>query len=165
MLFIDVQEKLLPKIHEHETLLSRCLVLQKACHILNIPTITTEQYPQGLGKSVSFLPAQYEKTAFSCMKDRPIYDAIMNAPVDVWFVAGIESHVCVLQTVRDLISNGKRVVVLQDAIGSRNPLDHSSSLQEMRALNARITTVETLLFELVEDAKHPDFKAISQLIK
>jgi isochorismate hydrolase len=97
--------------------------------------------------------------------DSLIKEEIKKAARTYWIVAGIESHVCILQTVRDLLKNGYTPVVVQDAISSRNQLDHTSALQEMRALGARITTTETLLFELMQDAKHPHFKAISALIK
>lgn len=173
LLIIDVQEKLMPKIFEHEKLLSRLQILSKACTLLGIPIVVTEQYPQGLGKTVDGLASisfentalLFEKTAFSCLGDPELGDRILDLEVDLWIIAGIESHVCVLQTVRDLIENDKEVIVVQDAISSRNLLDHNSALQEMQSWGARITTTETLLFELLQDAKHPCFKEISRLIK
>ena len=149
-------------MHEREILKKKLSLLTYAASLLNIPLYLTEQYPEGLGKTILELNPHksYTKTAFSCL------GALKeDLATPYWIVAGIESHVCVLQTVRDLIKSGKQVVVLQDAIASRSLLDHTSALQEMRAMNARITTVETLLFELLQDAKHPQFKAISQAVK
>ena len=167
LLLIDIQEKLFAKIREPDLLLSRLLLISKACQILEIPTIITQQYPQGLGPTIEALPPAptYDKTTFSCLGDAQIKAAIVNSGKTHWIVAGIESHVCVLQTVRDLIANKMTPIVLQDAISSRNILDHTSALQEMRTLGARVTTTETLLFELLEHSKHPHFKEISRLIK
>lgn len=168
LLFIDIQEKLFPKIFEHEKLLLKLQILQKASTLLEIPLLITEQYPQGLGKTLPSLMQDYiphEKTTFSCIADPVIKEKILKLQQNTWIVAGIESHVCVLQTVKDLLANNISTIVLQDAIASRNPLDHRSAVQEMRAMGARITTTETLLFELMHDAKHPQFKAISSLIK
>ncbi len=153
---------------ENEKLTSKVALLYKACSLLEIPTIVTEQYPQGLGKTVAALSITtkaYEKTAFSCLGDTIIKKAIMDSGITTWIVAGIESHVCVLQTVRDLVHMKIHPIVVQDAISSRTLLDHQSALQEMRAMNARITTTETLIFELLQDAKHPLFKEISRLVK
>ncbi len=166
LLLIDIQEKLFPKVHEHEKLLQNIEILQKGCKLLLIPSLLTEQYPQGLGKTMEPLREghkAHEKTTFSCFKDPKIQKELLAK--ESWIIAGIESHICVFQTVQDLLHHNKKCIVIQNAISSRNVLDHNSALQEMRALGARITTVETLLFEMVQDAKNPHFKAISGLVK
>ncbi len=139
-------------------------MLYKACTLLAIPTLVTEQYPQGLGKTVLSLNEKpYEKTSFSCLGADCIQGALREK--SIWLIAGIEAHVCVFQTVKDLLKQGYTPVVLQDAISSRHKIDLASSLEEMKRLSIRITTVETVLFELIKDAKHPKFKELSRLIK
>jgi nicotinamidase-related amidase len=168
LLVIDVQARLTPKILGHDELVKRIELLSKACTLLQIPTIVTEQYPQGLGSTIVTLsgePKKLEKTAFSCLGDSAIRKEVIGAKNTAWIVCGIESHVCVLQTVRDLTRAERHPIVVQDAISSRSLLDHNSALQEMRAMGARITSCETLLFELLQDAKHPAFKEISALLK
>lgn len=89
----------------------------------------------------------------------------MHAPTDQWVLIGIEAHVCVLQTAKDLIAEGKQVVVLNDAIGSRSIYDFSTAIAEMRDCGVRITSTETILFELLRNSQAAEFKAMSQLIK
>jgi len=166
LLVVDIQEKLFGKVLGADRLLERITLLYKGCKILNIPVVVTEQYPQGLGKTVLAVEeAPLAKTAFSCARDPATKKAIEYCNKKVWILCGIESHVCILQTVKSLLKEGFTPIVVQDAISSRNELDHSSSLQEMRALGVRITTVETVLFELIKDAQHPQFKELSRLIK
>lgn len=168
LLLIDIQEKLFAKVAGAALLASRLQILSKACTLLQIPIVLTEQYPQGLGKTIdalSHIPVSFEKTAFSCLGDEKIKKAIIASGCQSWIVAGIESHVCVLQTVRDLLKNKMIPIVVQDALSSRNLLDHTSAIEEMRSLGARITTTETLLFELLQDAKHPQFKQIALALR
>jgi len=168
LLFIDVQEKLFAKVQDNQALLKRLEVLFEAAKLLEIPSLLSEQYPQGLGPTIEPLRAilpRYEKTAFSCLGDAALKKAILAYPEEYWIVVGIESHVCVLQTAKDLLRENKKVVVPLDAISSRNALDHQIAIDTFRSLGAHITTTETLLFELLGDAKHPQFKAISRLIK
>jgi nicotinamidase-related amidase len=168
LLLIDVQEKLFPKVQGYETLLDALVRLKSACLLLNIPILPTEQYPQGLGGTITPLRSEgtvLTKTAFSCLGDEKIRQEVLKVPSDTWILAGIETHVCVLQTAKDLLKAGKRVIIPVDAVSSRHKLDHETALKELARLNARITTIETLLFELLGDSKHPQFKAISQLVK
>lgn len=163
-LLIDVQEKLMSKILDPASIKKRQEILLTSCSLLDIPIVITEQYPQGLGKTVLSCPVTpFEKTSFSCLGDATIAEALKARKS--WLIAGIESHVCVLQTVRALLRASFTPIVLQDAISSRTALDHTSALQEMRTMGVRVTTTETVLFELLQDAKHPKFKEISALIK
>lgn len=149
---------------DYQKTLERTQLFYKACSILGIPTIITEQYPQGLGKTVFECSEKpYEKSSFSCLGEPKVVKALKERKN--WLIAGIEAHVCVLQTVRDLLKHGYTPIVLKDAISSRNKVDLESSLDEMKRLSVRITTVETVLFELMQDARHPHFKELSRLIK
>lgn len=162
LLIVDMQEKLFPMIDRGDEILKAICKVLKGFRLLNLPVFVSEQYPQGLGETVE--PIKREnfhpivKTTFAC-------NAILSEPYSQWVVVGIEAHVCILQTVIGLLKAGKEVAVLNDAISSRSIFDYSTAIAEMRDAGARITSSETLLFELLKDAKHPQFKAISGLIK
>lgn len=172
LLVVDVQEKLLPHLWGHEEFLRRIGLLLKASALLDLPLLFTEQYPQGLGETLDSLkdlvegkPLILTKTAFSAMRDPHIRHRLLSLPYSQWIVVGCETHICVLQTVRGLIDSGKRVALLKDCTSSRREEDCSCALQEMRAWGARISCLETALFELLEDARHPRFKEVQGIIK
>ncbi|HEV8052708.1 MAG TPA: isochorismatase family protein [Parachlamydiaceae bacterium] len=172
LLLIDVQEKLFPYVENSCPVMQTLQKAVRGFQILSLPIYVTEQYPQGLGSTVATLkgvlgPAQayLVKTTFSCLDDTAIKDELLKAPVDQWVVVGIEAHVCVLQTVKDLIEAGKQVTVLNDAISSRSIYDFSTAIAELRDCGARISSTETVLFELLRNSKAAEFKEISQLIK
>ncbi|MGE3954642.1 MAG: isochorismatase family protein [Parachlamydiales bacterium] len=159
---IDVQEKLFPKIEGHKGILAEMERVVRAFQLLGLPVIGTEQYPKGLGKMVeplqSLVGTFHEKTHFSAAGALP-------QERRQWALVGIEAHVCVLQTALDLVERGCEVVVPRGAIGSRRDVDCRTAADEMRHAGVRITSVESLLFELLGDAKDPAFKDISALIK
>lgn len=172
LLVIDVQEKLIRLVDRSTDVLHNIQKVIKGFQILKVPMVVTEQYPQGLGGTVpalkSFFDPQqkfFPKTAFSCLGDPVIKNEVLSMPVDNWVLIGIEAHVCLLQSAKDLIGIGKKVVILNDATTSRSIFDYSTAIAELRDSCARITSSETVLFELLEDSKNPEFKAISQLIK
>lgn len=167
LLLVDLQERLVPVIPDRETLMARCRLLAQGARILEIPIHATEQYPKGLGGTLpeiaAFVPNRPEKVRFSCT------DCLgWNPPgPDERFqivVAGIEAHVCVQQTVLDLLSLGYQVQVPVDAVSSRNDLDKQVAFRRMELSGATITTTEAVLFEWCEAAGTPEFKAISKLI-
>jgi nicotinamidase-related amidase len=170
LLIVDMQEKILPVIDGYEAVTANCLKLIEAAKILNVPATATEQYPKGLGSTIAAiadrLPERPEKIEFSCLNCLD-WNASANDPEGRFkiVVAGIESHVCVLQTVLDLLSQGFRVFVAADAIGSRKPLDREIALQRMASSGAVITTTESVLFEWCERAGTPEFKEISRLVR
>jgi len=170
LLVIDVQEKLLPAIHDGDRILSNCRKLVSGAEILGVPVTATEQYPQGLGPTVpalaELLPERLEKTDFSCRTCLPW--AASGAEPDACFqvvVCGAEAHVCVLQTVLDLLSLGFRVFVAADAIGSRSIQDRDLAIHRLSASGAVITSSEAILFEWCERAGSPEFKQISRLVR
>lgn len=170
LLIVDMQQKLLPVINDQEVVLTNCLKLIEAASILGVPATATEQYPKGLGPTVSAIaervPDRPEKIEFSCLNclDWNSTAADPEGRFKV-VVAGIESHVCVLQTVLDLLSQGFRVFVAADAVGSRKPLDREIALQRMASSGAVITTTESVLFEWCERAGTAEFKEISRLVR
>lgn len=150
----------------------------KAASILSLPVYATEQAPKALGNTVSplsellgALPAPSTKTALP--KTR--FSMVLPEETDKWMkeagnpsnviIVGIESHVCVLQTTLDLLERGIAVHVLADGVSSCNAGERRVALERMRQAGAIVTTSESVLFQLIEDASHPNFKAISGLIK
>lgn len=172
LLLVDVQEKVFSVVDHGPELLSALLKLIQGCQILQVPIFLSEQYPQGLGSTIwpvkNLLGIEYVpwiKTTFSCLDDPAFFRYVQSLPIKQWIVVGIEAHICVLQTAKGLVQMGKEVVVLNDAISSRSIFDFSTAIAEMRDEGIRISSVETVLYELLKDARSPEFKAISQLIK
>lgn len=169
-LVIDIQERLFPHMDQKELLLKKCTILLEGLKLLSIPLVITEQYPKGLGLTVSKISdvvseASIEKIAFSCC-DEP---AVMQSPVfkdrKAVIICGIEAHVCVMQTVIDLVAAGYTAVVVEDCISSRSPADKQVAVERMRSEGAMITTCESILFELARVSGTDEFKAISRLVK
>lgn len=170
-LIVDLQERLVPHMHEHDLLLQRCEVLIKGLGVLGVPMMYTEQYPAGLGKTVdavgsllSTSPA-IEKRSFSCCDEPAVLTQLQSTGRTTVLVAGIESHVCVLQTAIDLQTSGFDPVIIADAVSSRREYDRKIALERMAREGCRISTVESILFELMRTARHGRFKEISQLVK
>ena len=168
---IDVQERLLPVIARRADLLSRLTLLVRAAHLLAMPMLVTEQYPKGLGATVPQLrdqldPSEFiEKVRFSCCGVAEFDKRLEASGRDVVVVAGIESHVCVQQTVLDLLERGRMVVVLADCVSSRHRYDSEVALGRMRSEGAVVTTLESMLFEVVKEAGSDTFKGVSKLVK
>jgi nicotinamidase-related amidase len=170
LLIVDVQEKLVPMIANYDRMLGNCRRLIRGAKILEVPVFATEQYPKGLGRTVAplaeLLDSVPEKLRFSCAE---VLDwGLAAEQADNRFqivVAGIEAHVCVLQTVVDLLAGGFQVFVPADAISSRGEFDWKIALDRMSTGGAVITTTESVLFEWCERSGTPEFKQISQLIK
>jgi len=172
LLVIDVQEKLFPLVERSCEILPMMRKVVRGFQIMNLPIVVTEQYPKGLGHTVASLKAclgeeqtYLEKTCFSCFGDPSIQKLLGDLPISQWVLIGIEAHVCVLQTAKDLLAAGKQVVVLNDAISSRSLFDFSTAIAELRDCGARVSSTEIVLFELLRDAKAPEFKQISEIIK
>lgn len=188
LLVIDVQDRLFQLVERSCEILLNIQKVIKGFQILNLPIVVSEQYPKGLGPTIATLKTVLHdqqkylpKTTFSCLKDPFLKDHILNLEttinnnastvtqfnqkVDQWVLTGIEAHVCVLQTVKDLLKMGKEVVILNDAISSRSLYDFSTAIAEMRDCGARISCSEAVLFELLNDSQSEEFKAISHLIK
>jgi len=170
-LVIDIQEKLYPHMDQKEELLRRTSILLEGLSVLQIPLVITEQYPKGLGPTlepISLLLHEepvLEKIAFSCCGDAALADKLKSLERLTIIICGIEAHVCVLQTVVDLVEQGYRAVVVEDCISSRNPADLRVAVERMRSEGAVITTCESVLFELARVAGTDEFKAISRLVK
>lgn len=172
LLVVDVQEKLIQLEDRSVEVLQVIQRVIKGFQILGLPIVVTEQYPQGMGATVPGIKSllgdkqrYHPKTTFSCLGDPSIRTELQATGLSQWVVIGIEAHVCVLQTAKDLVSMGLEAAVLNDAITSRSVYDFSTAIAEMRDYGIRISSSETVLFELLGDSTAPEFKKISQLIK
>ncbi len=167
---IDIQERLFLKISQNQEMLKHILILYRGLQEFRIPTLTTEQYPQGLGKTIEEIAnvtkiPSFEKTSFSCVGDHAIQKKIESMGKTHWILAGIETHICLLQTAKDLILLGYTVIVPQETTSSRKESTYARGLKELEAMGARVTSVETLLFEMVKNSQVKEFKPISALLK
>lgn len=171
LLVVDVQEKLFPSMDHGALMLEALLRSIKAARLLGLPIVVTEQYPKGLGPTIgalrSFLPGDqtyFSKTAFSALQDLAIKQEILSRPQEQWLIVGIEAHVCVMQTAKDLVLLGKEAIVLNDAITSQSIYDFSTAIGEMKEW-ARVTSSMAAFYEIVNDASHPQFKPFIELFK
>jgi len=171
LLLIDLQESYRGKIHEEDRVLRGAGRLAEAAGILGVPVLLTEQYPKGLGATRDELatrlpPAteRFEKVAFSALGADGLEDALERHGRDQVVVAGIETHVCVSQTVHDLLARGLQPHLVRDAIGARFPLEDEAGWSKMLASDAVPATSEQVLFEWLERAGGPEFKAIHKLV-
>jgi nicotinamidase-related amidase len=146
-------------------------VLLTAANSLSIPVMVTEQYPKGLGPTETELKHNlqedallFEKTVFSCFKASDFAEQLANTERKQVILTGMETHICVLQTAMDLLANGYQVHIIEDAVCSRAKTNQYNALQRLREAGVIISNVESVLFEWLADAKHPDFKALSKLI-
>ena len=168
LLLIDLQQRLMPVITDHETVVARAVRLAEAARLLDVPVLATEQYPAGLGPTVPPLAAYPQvvlaKTTFSATGD-PGFAALLPAGASAVLLAGAEAHVCVLQTALGLLASGHRVVLVTDAIGSRDPADKALAIDRARQHGAEVVTSEMVLFEWLRDARHPKFREVQKLLK
>lgn len=172
LLIVDVQEKLIVALPREiqEQFLGTCRFLGEGAKLLNVPVTITEQYPQGLGPTVPTLasfaeerPSKKRFSALECTGWPPAAEARDDRYQIV--VAGMETHVCVLQTVLDLLSAGYQTYVVVDAVAGGGGVDHGVALQRMANAGAVLTSAESVLFEWCESAESPEFKQLSSLVK
>ena len=165
---IDFQEKLVGMLQKDDSA-QKMNKLLTAANILNIPTIITEQYPQGLGKTIANFDTSnatiIEKTAFSAMQQEEFKSALTQTNKRQIIIGGIETHICVHQTVAELIEAGYEVFVVKDTCASRNKYEFEQGIQAMQQNGAKITCLEIVLFELLRTSRNPHFKPIQALIK
>lgn len=170
LLAIDIQERLLPAIHEGKELIQTAVRVIEAAKLFELPILYTLQYPRGLGENVSeveqALPQgaiRVEKTLFSAYED--VKDELAKFGKKNVVIMGTETHVCVFQTARDLLRAGYHVIAILDACSSRTPENRKNGFDLMKDMGATVINYETLLFDLLKDAKNPHFKQISNLVK
>lgn len=169
LLVIDVQEKLMAKIPAADAVIRNIAFLIDSARLLGMPVAATEQYPKGLGPTVAELarrlPERPDKVAFSCCAIPAVVEGFRRAARPKILLAGIETHVCVLQTALDLLALDFRVFVAADAVASRYAGDREFALRRLERAGAVLTTSETAVFEWVGGAGSPHFKEISRLVQ
>ncbi|MFC4728051.1 isochorismatase family protein [Coralloluteibacterium thermophilus] len=167
LLIVDVQERLLPAIHDGEAVVDRCLRLATAAGTLGVPVLGTEQYPQGLGPNVPALRAlcadTFTKRHFAATAEPGFLDWLPACRSVV--LAGCEAHVCVLQTAIGLLEHDIEVKLVADAVGSRDPRNRDLALQRLRDYGADVVGTEMVLFEWLHTSAHPAFRTVSRLIR
>nr|VFJ89023.1 MAG: Nicotinamidase-related amidase [Candidatus Kentron sp. LFY] len=167
LLIVDVQEKLIPAIHDREMVVDHCAWFMKVADVVGVPLLVSEQYPTGLGSTVSSLrelapkEAFMEKAHFSCVAAPECEARIDALGRNQVVVAGIEAHVCVLQTALDLMKSGRQVFVVADAISSRDRHNVELAIERMRSIGITMVGREMVLFEWAHRADTAQFKYLS----
>lgn len=170
LLMVDIQERLLPAMADGAAVTGQGGKLLEGARLLGVPVLVSEQYPQGLGRTVPELAelapanAVYEKVEFSCFANAVLREALGGKDRQT-IVFGIEAHVCVLQSALEMAAAGRDVTVVADAVSSRLDASKAVALQRLQAGGVRLATTEMVLFEWLRRAATPDFKAVSRLIR
>ena len=169
LLVVDIQERLVNML-EKDTIVSKSCALGNAARILGVETIVSEQYPKGLGTTLDIVKNNlsantkyFEKTSFNALDTEGIYEELKNTKNI--FVFGIETHICVYQTVINLLEKNFNVFVIKDACASREKDEYKAGLNLMEKEGAKIITTEMVIFEMLKSSKHPNFKEVQVLIK
>lgn len=171
LLIIDIQERILPVISNHQRVVDNTIKLIKGFKVLSLPIYYTEQYPKGLDPTAKAIFDElgdikpFDKMSFSCSGAGDLFEEFRKKKLTQIVVCGVESHVCVQQTVLDLIENGFQVNLAADAVSSRKEIDYQTALQRMRHHGVEVTTAESILFELLNVCGTPQFKEVSKIVK
>ena len=170
---VDLQERLIPSMYNPEEVTARAKVLLSGAAEIGVPVIATEQYPQGLGSTIpeiaeTFVPEKSSviaKTSFSVFGEENFCNALKEVHPNTLIFCGVETHVCVLQSVFNALEAGYNVIVAADAVSSRKEAEKLLALESARQAGAWVLSTESILFTLLKNSRHPAFKAVSKLIK
>ncbi len=170
LLVIDIQERLAPVIEGKDGVIANTKILIEAAKTMDFPLLATEQYPKGLGRTVPVLLDLIGEERILSKNSFTAYTPEVKAALEAQgrkkiLIAGMETHVCVFQTVRDLLADGYQVYLVSDAVSSRTRTNYENGLDLMRSMGAVITNTETAIFDLLKVSGTPEFKAMSALIK
>tara|TARA_Y100001968_G_C19335132_1_gene706433 strand:+ start:329 stop:904 length:576 start_codon:yes stop_codon:yes gene_type:complete len=170
LIILDIQERLIANIIDQETIVWNSKRLIEAANLLGITVIYTEQNPNKLGLTLEVLRNKcnssfFSKMTFSCLGNLEIEEKLENQRARKVYLAGLETHICVMQTAIDLINLGYKVYVLADAVGARRQIDHEIGLKRLEQEGIVLTTTESILFEWCVTSDRPEFKEISRLVK
>ena len=173
LVIVDIQAKLSAAMPEKviSRLRKNTDILLKAANQLNVPVVTTAQYPKGLGPIENFISEQlndtskhFDKTCFSILGAEQLPEHLATINKKQIILIGIEAHICVLQSALDLLANGFDVFVVTDAISSRKLDSYEIALKRMNQQGCNLLNTESVLFEWLRDATHAEFKTLSKLI-
>ena len=171
LLIVDVQERLIPVVHSPQTVIFGCTILMRTANIVGSPIVISEQYARGLGPTVvdlrSLAPQDscLDKTAFGCAADASIMTRLRSFGRRQVIMAGIETHVCVLQSALGLREKGFEVFVVAESCSSRRPESERAALARMVMCGVHVVTTEMVLFEWLGSKDHPAFKEVQNLVK
>jgi nicotinamidase-related amidase len=171
LVVIDFQDRLLPKISNHEEIMEPAIRLIRFARELGIPILWTEQYPKGLGPTNETIAKELtglhaiDKTEFGCMANPGFAKALEESGRKQLVITGIEAHICVMQTVLSAIDKQYKPFVAMDAIGSRDPSNREAGIHRMEKAGAEMVTSEMAMFEILQQAGTPDFKKVLPLLK
>ncbi len=171
LVLIDVQGRLADVMHEKDMLFLNLQKLLRAMPLLGVPVIWMEQTPDKMGQTSAPIRdlltgnTPIAKTTFGCCGNEQFMKRLQELGRHTVALAGIEAHVCVYQTAAQLLEKGHQVEVVADAVSSRSPVNRSIALERMQAMGARLTSVEMLIFELMQTAEHPAFRDIMRIVK
>lgn len=171
LLCVDVQPVFLKGIADRDHLVKRCAFALAAAQGLGLRVAFTEQMPQKLGGVHPDLlgvvkdPVLYSKSTFSAFADDGICDAIKSADVEHLILCGLETSICIYQTALDAVDNNLQVTILSDAVAARRPEDAAVCLDSLARHNVYVLPSETVFYSLVQGAKHPFFKGLTDLVK
>lgn len=167
LVLVDLQERLIPAIHQADAVIAECLRLANVARLLGVPVIGTEQTPAKLGANLEEIRRLCDRTV--C---KTHFDACADGLLEVLpperrsiVVAGCEAHVCMLQTALGLLEYGHEVWVASDAVGSRRPGNRDAALERLRQKGAQLVTTEMVAFEWLRDSNHPRFREVLATIK
>lgn len=172
LLLIDIQEKLIKKIYEFDNIVTYSKKLVEIFAILKLPVIYSEQYPNGLGKTIDSIECELkqiealkiEKTSFSCISNRDDAEIRQIFHKNQIIICGIETHICILQTAIDLHNKGYEVFIIDEAVGSRDNNHKNLAFDRLTKLGISLINFEMLLFELIRDSKDENFKELSKYV-
>ncbi len=171
LLVIDIQGRLASLMFERDQVVRNIQAMIKGAKILEIPIIWTEQMPQKIGQTIPEVAnllsdiQPIEKESFSCWPNKRFQETLAATGRKHILIIGIETHVCIYQTVADLLTHKYDVHVIADAVSSRTQNNKAAGLEKIKRLNAQITCVEMILCEMLQTAEHPKFKDILNLMK
>lgn len=171
LVVVDVQVKLTAVMHEKDRLLANLQKLLSGIRVLDVPMVVTEQYPDGLGPTVPELAPlltdceTISKKSFSCWGDESFRNTLERLGRNQILLCGIESHVCVYQTVMELMKQGYEVSLVADAVSSRSAMFVGIAVERMRDAGCSIVNTEMVLFELLKTSESDRFKEISKIVK
>lgn len=171
LVVVDIQEKFRPLIHGMEQVLTGSSRLIRFCQLMDIPIMVTEQYPRGLGVTISEIRLLFksfaclEKVHFSCCGDKVFNRNLNQQGGDQIILCGIEAHVCVYQTALDLLRQGKQVAVAVDAVSSCSAADREIGLKRMSEIGVQSMSVQMLMFEFLKQAGTDQFKKVASILK
>jgi len=173
LLVIDYQKKLFPHVFNYEDCLKKVKQMIEFARLVKLPVVLSEHYPDGLGRTVKELRSLLEKSgnyrplpkkAFNCFGDKELHRILKESKKKNIIVCGIETHICVLQTVLSALKEGFNTFLLVDCVGSRGRMDHDFGLMQADSAGAVLTTVETVIYQMVKHADFPKFKEVIRLV-